>query len=66
MKDKTFYLRLKGSYSIFLEKPTLILHQYFFYGDPRFSAEFKPTFSNHLLTILLTIKRIESALFRET
>ena len=50
MKDKVFFLRLKASSPIFLEKLTLVLHKYLFMVIPVFHLNLTPTYSIHLLT----------------
>ena len=50
MKGKIFCLRLKASTLIFLEKQTLVLHQYFFVVPHVFQLNLAPTYSTRLLT----------------
>ena len=50
MKGKTFCLRMEGSSPTFLEKPSLLLHQYFYLGIQIFPLILKSTYSIHLLT----------------
>ena len=67
-KDKTFSLKLKGLFLKFLEKPALVLHQYFFMAIRVFQLNLTPTYSIHLLTIyypqkglnLLSLQRLDS------
>ena len=49
MKDKTFCLILKESSPKFLEKPTLVLHQYFFVAIQVFQLNLTPTYSAYQL-----------------
>ena len=49
MKDKTC-LRLKGLSPTFREKPTLVLHQYFFMVIRVFQLNSTPTYSVYLMT----------------
>ena len=68
MKDKAFCLRLKGSSPTFREKPTLVLHQYFFMAIRLFQLNLTPTYSIYLLTTyypqkglnLLSLQRLDS------
>ena len=67
MKDKTLCLRLKGSSPPFREKPTLLLHQYFFMAAIRvFQLNLKPAILNLSIDYILSTKRFESNLFTET
>ena len=71
MKDKAFCLRLKGSSPPFWEKPTLVLHQYFFMAIQVFRLNLAPTYSIYLLTTyyyprkslsLISLQRLDSYL----
>ena len=56
MKVKAFFLELKKSSPTFLEKPTLVLHQYFFLMVRFFRLNLTPTYSIHLLTTFYPVK----------
>ena len=70
MKAKTSCLRLKGSSPTFREKPTLVLHQYFFAAIPVFQLNLTPTYLIYLLTTnypqkglnLISLQRVDSYL----
>ena len=55
MKDKTC-LRLKGLSPTFREKPTLVLHQYFFMVIRVFQLNSTPTYSVYLMTAFIPRK----------
>ena len=50
MKDNTLYLEFKASSPIFLEKPTVVLYQYFFISIRVIQMNLTPTYSVHLMT----------------
>ena len=57
-KDKTFCLRLKGSFPIFIEKATQLLHQYVFLAIRVFHLNLTATYSIHLSTTFYSYKSL--------